>query len=172
MFDSKDIEKYRSIKAPQGLFERIAAEADASPKKARVIGNVAFLRSASAIAACLLLVVTMTFMLGREPSDLYICVSGEALRAESESVLSVDTPALLSRVSEEPMGIRFEPMGEGEITITIEGGELWRFDGEASRCELPYTAESGSTLYWVATEAESRMTLEAGGESVTYRTAG
>ena len=170
MFDSKDIEKYRSVKAPQGLFERISAETSAPKKKARVIGNVAFMRSMSAIAACFIMVVALTFMLGRESSDLYIRVGGEALKADSE--LSVDAPALLSRVAEEPMGIRFEPMGESEITITVEGGELWRFDGEATLCELPYVAESGSTLYWVATEPESRMTLEADGESVTYRTAG
>lgn len=170
MFDSKDIENYRSVKAPDGLFERIAAEASAPKKKARVIETNRFLRSASAIAACFLMVLTVTFLLRDTPSDLYISVGGEVLSAETE--MSVTAPALLSRVAEEPMGIRFEPMGEGEITITVEGGELWRFDGEATLCELPYTAESGSTLYWVATEAESRLTLEADGESVTYRTAG
>ncbi len=170
MFDSKDIEKYRSVKAPDGLFERIAKEASEPKKTARVIGRNAFVRAASAVAACFLMVMTVTFLLRDMPGDLYISVEGEALSAETG--MSVNAPALLSRSSEEPMGIRFEPMGEGEITITVEGGELWRFDGEATLCELPYVTESGSTLYWVATEPESRMTLEADGERVTYRTAG
>ena len=170
MFDSKDIEKYRSVKAPEGLFERIAVEAGEPKKKARVIGTNAFVRTASAIAACFLMVMTVTFLLRDMPSDLYISVNGEVLSAETEMIVAA--PALLSRVADEPMGIRFEPKGEGEITITVEGGELWRFDGEATLCELPYVAESGCTLYWVATAPESCMTLEADGESVTYRTAG
>lgn len=173
MFDSRDIEKYRSVKAPEGLMEKILADAGEPKKQARVIGKGAFVRSASAIAACFLMVITLTLMLGREPSELYISVGGESLDRTGESLSIGEMPALLSRVSDAPMGIGFSPMGEGEITVTLTNGELWcMYEGEPRLCELPYAAESGSTLYWVPTAFESRMTLEANGESVSYRTVG
>ncbi|MBE6662660.1 MAG: DUF3379 domain-containing protein [Ruminococcaceae bacterium] len=173
MFDSKDIEKYHSVKAPDGLWERIAAEAEAPKRRARAIGTNRFVRSASAIAACFIMVVTLSFMLLRDPSELYINVGGESLDRAGESFAMGEMPMALSRATEAPMGIGFTPMGEGEITVTLTGGELWRLeDGEPMLCELPYKAESGSTLYWVPTVPESRMTLEANGERVTYKTAG
>ncbi len=175
MFDSKDIEKYRSVKAPEGLMEKILADAGAPHEKktARVVLTNRFVRSASAIAACFIMVVTLSFMLLRDPSELYINVGGESLDRAGESFAMGEMPMALSRGAEEPTGICFTPMGEGEITVTLTGGELWRLeDGEPMLCELPYKAESGSTLYWVPTALESRMTLEANGERVIYKTAG
>ena len=169
MFDSKDIEAYRNIKAPRGLYERIAAEASAPKKKARVIENVAFMRSASMIAACFLLVITLTFTLGREASDLYICVGGEDIRVAGETMKVGQTPTPLARLTEEPMGIPFEIGAKNSVTVSIVGGELWSAGAEgATRCELPYTAEAGEVLYLVPTADVSHLTLTEGGESVTY----
>ena len=170
MFDSKDIETYRSVKAPEGLFDRIATDASAPKKKARVFENVRFMRSASAIAACFLLVMTLTFMLGRETSDLYICVGGESLRQAGETMKVGDAPTPLARIAEEPMGIPFEIGAKKEVTVALENGELWTVGVEgAMRCELPYTAEAGEVLYLLP-EADkiSYLTLTENGVSVTY----
>ena len=175
MFDSKDIAKYRSVKAPEGLMEKILADAGTSTekKKARVLLSDRFVRSASAIAACFVMVITLSFMLLRDSSELYIRVGGESLDRAGESFAMSEMPMALSRAAEEPMGICFTPMGEGEITVTLTGGELWRIEqGEPVLCELPYKAENGSTLYWVPTAPEARMTLQSGGKSVTYKTTG
>lgn len=169
MFDSKDIEMYRSVKAPEGLFERIASEASAPKKTARVIETNRFLRSASAIAACFLLVLTLTFTPGRE-SDLYICVGGEALSRAGETMKVGDMPATLGRLAEAPMGIPFTVEASETATVTLEGGELWTVGAEgAELLELPYTAEKGETLYLLP-EADkiSYLTLTENGESVTY----
>lgn len=169
MFDSKDIEAYQNIKAPQGLFERIATEASAPKKKARVIENVAFMRSLSAIAACFLLVITLTFTLGREVSDLYICVGGEDLRVAGETMKVGQMPTPLARLTEEPMGIPFEIGAKDLVAVSLVGGELWSAGAEgATLCELPYTAEAGEVLYLVPTDGVSHLTLTVNGESVTY----
>lgn len=170
MFDSKDIEAYQNIKAPEGLFERIVADAGAPKKKARVIENVAFMRAASAIAACFLLVVTLTFTLGREASDLYICVGGEDLRVAGETMKVGEAPTALARLVEEPMGIPFEIGASGTVTVSLEGGELWTMGAEgAELLELPYEAEAGEVLYLVPDGAKtSYLTLTQNGESVTY----
>ena len=169
MFDSKDIEKYRSVKAPEGLFERIAQDASAPKKTARVIETNRFLRSASAIAACFLLVMTLTFALGRE-SDLYICVGGEELSRAGETMKVGDVPATLARLAEAPMGIPFTVSASERATVTLEGGELWTVGAEgAMLVELPYTAEKGEVLYLLP-EADkiSYLTLTENGKSVTY----
>lgn len=170
MFDSKDIETYRSVKAPEGLFERIAQDASAPKKTARVIETNRFLRSASAIAACFLLVMTLTFTLGRDASDLYICVGGEELSRAGETMKVGETPAPLARLAEAPMGIPFTVSANERATVTLEGGELWTMGAEGEmRCELPYTAEKGEVLYLLP-EADkiSYLTLTENGKSVTY----
>lgn len=171
MFDSKDIEKYRETKAPEGLFERILADAH-EPKRARVIGKGAFVRSASAIAACFIMVVTFSFLFGSGSSDVYINVSGERLdrAGESVSVGEMPMPMALARLTDEPLGISFKVGAKGAVTVTLEGGELWKEnEGEGEKCVLPYVAEAGEMLYLVPNMAQTtRLTLTAQGESVTY----
>lgn len=172
MFDSRDIEKYRSVKAPEGLMDKILADAGAPKEKktARVIGKGAFYRSASAIAACFIFAVALSFMLRSEPSELYINVGGESLSRAGESVLVGDMPMALGRQAELPMGIPFEIECADTVTVTVDGGELWTETGEESeKCMLPYAAKDGDILYWVPdTATTSKLTLAANGKSVTY----
>jgi len=172
MFDSRDIEKYRSVKAPEGLMEKILADAESPKKKtARVIGNGAFYRAASAIAACFVLVFTLSIMLRGNESELYVSIGGESLRRAGESVALCDLPMPLGRLAESPMGIPMVIEGADSVKVTLEGGELWTEDGEER--ELPYTAAEGETLYLVPDmSGNTRMTLEAEGESVTYKITG
>lgn len=173
MFDSRDIEKYRSVKAPDGLMEKIFADANVpqEKKKARVIGSGAFYRTASAIAACFVLVFTITVMMRESQSDLYVSVGGESLRRAGESVVLSDLPMPLGRLAESPMGIPFVMEGADSVKITLKGGELWSENGEV--IELPYEAARGETLYLVPDmTGNTHMTLEANGESVTYQITG
>ncbi len=176
MFDSRDIEKYRSVKAPEGLMEKILADAEApkEKKQARVIGKSAFYRAASAIAACFVLVFTLSFMLRGNESDLYVSVGGESLSRAGESVALSDLPMPLGRLMESPMGIPFVIEGADSVTVTLEGGEIWTEGGEESKpCDLPYIAAKGEVLYLVPDmTGNTRMTLEANGESVTYKIEG
>ena len=114
MFDSRDIEEYRSQKAPEGLLERILADSkanqpkqtqDRSQKKARVIGKNAWFRSVSAVAACFIFAVTLSCLFRNEPSDFYISVGGENLDKAGETVYVKDKPSMLVRTTDEPMGI-------------------------------------------------------------------
>ncbi|MBO5306013.1 MAG: hypothetical protein J6B12_04545 [Clostridia bacterium] len=153
--------------------ERILADTDApkEKKRARVIGSGAFTRAASAIAACFVLVFTISFMLRGNGSEFYVSVGGESLRRAGESVALGDLPMPLGRLAESPMGIPFQIEGEDAVTLTLEGGELWTADGEES--ELPYVAKEGETVYLVPDmSGDTRLTLEANGQSVTYKITG
>lgn len=169
MFDSRDIEKYRSVKAPEGLKEKILQKAEGK-KKARIIGNGAFVRRATVIAACFLMVATFTLMLREKPSDFYISVGGEELRRGGESIVLGDMPATMTRLANAPMGLPLVIEGKESVLVTVENGELWReTEEEAVMCALPYEAEAGQTIYFVPSEANtSKITLTAGDESITY----
>lgn len=149
--------------------EKILADANA-PKRARVIGKGAFYRSASAIAACFIFAVALSFMLRSEPSEFYINVGGESLRRAGESVAVGDMPTMFGRQAELPMGIPFVIEATEAVTVTVENGELWTVKGdEGEKCEIPYIACEGETLYLVPDAAiGTKLTLTACGESVTY----
>lgn len=171
MFDSKDIERYRSQKAPDGLYDRILADAgESKAKKARVLDSRAWVRSVSSIAACFIFAVALTFMLRNTPTELYISVSGTDLREAGETAYVSVAPSVLARTAEAPAGIPIEIRSNDEVTVDAEHGQVWcAEDGAHIMRELPCTAKAGDILYWVPDMAEhARLILTSGSESVTY----
>jgi hypothetical protein len=169
MFDSGDIERYRSQKAPDGLYDRILADAP-TRKKARLLESRAFVRSVSSVAACFIFAVALTFMLRNTPSEVYISVSGTDLREAGETAYVSVTPSVLARTAEAPAGIPVEIRSKTEVTVDAEHGQVWcTKDGAHIMRELPCTAKAGDLLYWVPDMAEhARLTLTSDSESVTY----
>ncbi len=169
MFDSKDIERYQSQKAPEGLYDRILADAP-TVKKARVIESRAFVRSISSIAACFIFAVALTFMLRNNPSELYISVDGTALREAGETMYVSVAPSMLARTAEAPAGIPIEIRAKGEVRLDAEHGEVWYVEGGAHiQRMLPCTAQEGDLVYWVPDMTEhATLTLTDGNGSVTY----
>lgn len=172
MFDSGDIERYQSQKVPDGLYDRILADAGnvQTNKKARVLRSTAFVRSASSIAACFIFAVALTFMLRNSPSELYINVDGTALRQAGETMYVDVAPSMLARTAEAPAGIPIEIRAKGEVVLDAMHGELWYAEGGAHiQRMLPCTAQEGDLLYWVPDMTQhATLTLTAGAESVTY----
>lgn len=169
MFDSKDIERYQSQKAPDGLYDRILADAPTA-KKARLLESRAFVRSVSSIAACFIFVVALTFMFRSNPSELYISVDGTDLRVAGETMYVSVAPSVLARTTEAPAGIPIEIRADGEVRLDAKHGEIWYTDGGASiQRTLPCTAQTGDLVYWVPDLSENAtLTLTLGDESVTY----
>lgn len=169
MFDSKDIERYQSQKAPEGLYDRILADAP-TVKKARVIESRAFVRSVSSIAACFIFAVALSFMLRNGPSELYISVDGTALREAGETMYVSVAPSMLARTTDAPAGIPIEIRAKGEVTLDAEYGQVWYTeDGAHIMRTLPCTAMEGDLVYWVPDMTEhATLTLTCGNESVTY----
>lgn len=169
MFDQKDIERYQSQKAPDGLYDRILADAP-MVKKARVLESRAFVRSVSSIAACFVFAVVLSFMLRSGPSEFYINVDGTDLRLAGETAYASVAPTVLARTADAPCGIPIEIHAKGEVTLYAEHGEVWYTEGGANiKRMLPCTVEEGDLLYWVPDLSEhATLTMTLGDESVTY----
>ena len=130
MFDQKEIEAYRSIKAPSALKNRITADCEAERTRGkRNIGGAfptqGLLRSLSAVAACFVLAVAIFSLTRMNTEFVTLSYEGTTL-TDAKTVVS--QPAVLSdSMAREitPMGIRLAFDTKGEAKITVSGGCLY-----------------------------------------------
>ena len=176
MIDEKDIMAYRSIKAPSELKSRILADCEAETGAKRTIGgafsNRAFVRSLSALAACLVLAVGI-FSLTRMNSS-YVTISYEGNVLSEEQLVLGNPGTAMARMLPESnamVGIPLEIEVRRDAVITVSGGTLYdeSEDGEAvskgSRMEI----ENDSKIWWVIDgEAQYELKVNADGKETVY----
>lgn len=178
MFEQKDIEAYRSIKAPSELKNRITADCEAERTRGiRKIGGAfpmqGLVRSLSAVAACLVLAVAI-FSLTRMNTE-FVTLSYEGMTLTDAKTV-VSKPATFSDpMAREvtPMGIRLAFDTKGEAGITVTGGCLYAVseDGEeiltlGSETEIT----EDTVLWWAVIEGSGNyeLTVDADGKQTVF----
>lgn len=178
MFEQKEIQAYRSIKAPSELKNRITADCEAEHVRGtRKIGGAfpmhGFVRSLSAVAACFVLAVAI-FSLTRMNTE-FVTLSYEGTTLTGAKTV-VGKPATLSdSMAREitPMGIRLAFDTKGEAEITVSGGCLYAVskDGEEILTLGGETVITEDTvLWWAVIEGSGNyeLTVDADGKQTVF----
>ena len=155
MFEQKEIQAYRSIKAPSELKNRITADCEAENVRGiRKIGGAfpmqGFVRSLSAVAACFVLAVAI-FSLTRMNTEL-VTLSYEGSAVTTEGVAISAPTAFADSMAREitPSGIELAFDVRGDATITVSGGCLYiaSADGTDTISLGNAVAITGDTVLW------------------------
>ena len=167
MFEQKEIQAYRSIKAPSELKNRITADCEAENVRGiRKIGGAfpmhGFVRSLSAVAACFALAVAI-FSLTRMNTELVtLSYGGSAVTAEGVAI-SAPTAFADSMAREiTPLGIELAFDIRGEATITVSGGCLYIVSADGTETislgnEVTITGDT--VLWWTVEDGEGEFLL-------------
>ena len=170
MFDQKDVEAYRRIKAPEELREQVMRlEQKPEPTRTRTkwisFGSLA----AAACAAVLFIAALPPFAVRGETALLY---QGVPIGAEPVSI-PADHPQMTSGLREVSGGIPLA-LETGETTrVSVSGGEFSLFDPEGELLGDCTEAEISEDvlLYWDLSGTEDTMfslTLKTNGKQLTY----
>ena len=178
MFEQKDIEAYRNIKAPSELKHRITADCEAKETRGtRKIGGAfpmqGLVRSLSAVAACLVLAVAV-FSLTRMNTE-FVTLSYEGTTLTGAKTVVSKPSTLSDPMSREvtPMGIRLAFETKGEARITVSGGSLYAVseDGEEILSLGSGTEITEDTvLWWAVVEGSGNyeLTVDADGKQSVF----
>ena len=156
MFEQKEIQAYRSIKAPSELKNRITADCEAENARGiRKIGGAfpmhGFVRSLSAVAACFVLAVAI-FSLARMNTE-FVTLSYEGTTVTADAVAVAMPTALAGSMAREitPSGIELSFDVRGEATVTVSGGCLYTVSADGAEI-LSLGSETAitedSVLWW------------------------
>lgn len=142
MFDEKQLEQYRSIKAPQSLKTRVMAQ----EKQKKIIS---FPRSLLAVAACIAVVIVSAF----------------AFTNNSASVSLSSAPAAVSRSTD--ICVVLDVDVKGKAVVTASDGKLREADSEnlSDRIDI----EGSAQLVWVVDYDKTyTLTVENGRKEEVY----
>ncbi len=161
MFEQKEIQAYRSIKAPSELKNRITADCEAENVRGiRKIGGAfpmhGFVRSLSAVAACCVLAVAIFSLTRMNTEFVTLSYEGSAVTAEGIAV-SVPTAFADSMAREiTPSGIELALDVRGDATVTVSGGCLYTVseDGTEILSLGSETTITGDTVLWWTVEGD------------------
>lgn len=178
MFEQKEIQAYRSIKAPSELKNRITADCEA--KNVRGVRNIGgafpmhgFVRSLSAVAACFALAVAI-FSLARMNTE-FVTLSYEGTTVTADAVAVAMPTALAGSMAREitPSGIELSFDVRGEATVTVSGGCLYTMSADGAEIfslgsETAITEDS--VLWWTVDgdEGEFLLTVTADGKQTVF----
>ena len=166
MFEQKEIQAYRSIKAPSELKNRITADCEAENVRGiRKIGGAfpmhGFVRSLSAVAACFVFAVTI-FSLTRMNTG-FVTLSYEGTKVTTEGIAVSAPTAFADSMAREitPSGIELAFDVKGEATVTVSGGCLYTVSEDGNEI-VPLGSEAtitGDTVLWWTVEDEEGQFL-------------
>lgn len=168
MFDSKQIEAFRQIKAPAELRDKVIG-AKTVPMRTVVLRY-------SSLAACLIIMLTAVLLFHARTDGIAVNMNGHEITSEGVyTVLStMDTAAYsVARVvpvtAGETLEIPLEFTVTGECTANVSSGSIL-MDGEETESGAQLTAEGNLNLIWriesADREAYYSLVLQSGGEQV------
>ncbi len=143
MFDEKQHEQYRAIKAPQSLKTRVMAQENKSNK------IISFPRKLIAVAACIAVVIVSAFVF--ENNSISVSISSAPVAVSR----STDTCVVLD------IDVR------GEAVVTASDGKLREYDSEnlADRIEI----DDSTQLVWFIDYGKTyTLTVENGRKTEFY----
>lgn len=163
MFYEKDIEKFRSITAPEGLKEKIEAELSLSYKKKK-----SSKKSVLALAACFAVVFSFLAFSSLSDSKPALMYKGTEIKAEAVCINEGNSPsparaAIFS-------GIPFEIKVKDETTLSVSEGGLLK-EGKNERTEKIVLSEKGKEKVYLVFEDEDlpvTVTVETEKEALVY----
>lgn len=159
MFYDKDIEKFRSIKAPEELKAKIEEELSLREKKRTVS-----LKQISALAACFAVLFSFLLFTGLSDSKPVLMYRGAKISTEALCI-EVNTPSIARAAISS--GIPFEIKVTEETTLSVSEGGLIK-EGKAERTEKLVLSDKGTvTVYLVLDGESSPVTLTAETEKKT-----
>lgn len=155
MFEQSKIEAYRQTKAPHELKERVL---ETYQTKSVVSTNLSLYKTLSAVAACLILILSGTAFGNR--SDVSIRLNGEMLSAQPMVVAEANADAVamqglamasMERSMPSEMCIPLTVETTQETTITISNGAMHIFasdSGELLYVGTAYTVYEAVSVEW------------------------
>ena len=178
MFEAEDIRKYREIKAPDSLKERVMADCvGGGSRKAHVfdmaVWNRKSVRTWSAVAACLVLLIGIFSVNYFSGSAVTLSYGGTVIGAERYAVNEA-VPFSADARSTDPAGIPFEidVRRGGEATVSVTDGTLYcKANGEMSDSHgTDLTVTRDCVLYWEVdgTEKLCELTVSVDGKKTVY----
>ena len=159
MFYDKDIEKFRSIKAPEELKAKIEKELSLREKKRTVS-----LKQISALAACFAVLFSFLLFTGLSDSKPVLMYRGAKISTEALCI-EVNTPSIARAAISS--GIPFEIKVTEETTLSVSEGGLLK-EGKAERTEKLVLSDKGTATVYLVLDGESLpVTLTADTEKET-----
>ena len=149
MINQSDIDKYRQIKAPNELRQRIIGDVKKNNNKKKLL----YIRSLSAIAACFV-VVMVCWNFFKTPQTAF------TIDIDTSAYSSISDPEV-SRVSS-ALPIKLVVAGEGKLRIKVQDDDFYYLDKDSNQLKLingSITKENEITLVWNAFEQSSKFTV-------------
>ena len=142
MFTDKELQAYNSIKAPEELYQRLTKIKVPRKNTLRII---------TALAACLILVITSVFIFGGKSS---IIVNGQPL---DDSVVFYDTTAAQARCVSSEISVPIEIKADSMTEISVSNGFVLVDGGEPTK---EITISSDEKLRWEINVADNDGVFE------------
>ena len=178
MFDNKEIEAYRNIKVPSELKTRILADcrAETTGGKRNIGGafpSQRWIKSLSAVAACLVLAVAIVSMTRMDTSLVTLSYEGTTISGERIAIGENASLAEYSPRAVTPTGIPLTFDVRGEAEVSVSSGSLYRVDerGEEILSLGERTQITEDTVIWWAViggSGASELTVTADGQETVY----
>ena len=178
MFDNKEIEAYRNIKVPSELKTRILADckAGATDGKRNIGGaflSQRWIKSLSAVAACLVLAVAIFSMTRMDTSLVTLSYEGTIVSGERIAIGDTASLAEYSPRAVTPTGISLTFDVRGEAEISVSSGALYCIgeNGEDIVSLGTNTKITEDTVIWWAViggSGASELTVTADGKETVY----
>ena len=178
MFDNKEIEPYRNIKVPSELKTRILADckAGATDGKRNIGGaflSQRWIKSLSAVAACLVLAVAIFSMTRMDTSLVTLSYEGTIVSGERIAIGDTASLAEYSPRAVTPTGIPLTFDVRGEAEISVSSGSLYCVDESAEKVVSLGTSTqiTEDTVIWWAViggSGASELTVTADGKETVY----
>lgn len=162
MFYDKDIEKFRSITAPEGLKEKIEKELYLTEKKKN--GTAKQILS---LAACFAVVFSFLLFSNLSASEPALMFNGTEIR--NKAVCLDGAPPSVARAAISS-GMPFELKVKEKTTLSVSDGGLLK-EGKTERTETLVLSEKGKTKVYVVFEDEFlpvTLTAETEKEKAVY----
>ena len=153
MFDEKDFEAYREIRAPKELRERVM-RLEQKPEQTRARARIIPFGSLAAVACVAVLCVDFLPLFGGQ-GGMRLSYQGISIGAEPVSI-PADHPQMASELREVGGGIPLELETDETTRVSVSGGEFSLFDS------------NGELLGDGTEEATFSLTLETNGKQLTY----
>ena len=163
MLNDKDIQKFRSLTAPEGLKEKIENELSLQSRKRNSLK-----KSISALAACFTVVFALLFFSSLSDTKVTLMYEGTKISSEAVSVRNISEPSV-ARAAIFP-GIPFEIKVKEKTTLTVSDGGLLK-KGSSEGTDKIVLTEKGITEIYLVFEDEYlplTLTVEAEAESEKY----
>ena len=176
MFEQRDIQAYRNIKAPSELKQKITADCIAGNARGnRNIGGAfpmqRFVRSFSAVAACFVLAVAIFSLTRMNTQFASVSYDGATITDSKTAISQATALSVAGARTVEPSGIPLSFDVRGKASITVSGGSLCAVSGNeivslGSETEISDDAE----LWWSVDEGfgQYEMTVTADGKQTVF----